>query len=399
MKIIYAHDNIYYEGKDGLYSAGQFSYSYWHVYLEAFGTLTVLGRKSPQKATKNMERSDGKGVSIKTFPNMNSLSGKLIHKKDIVKALEREMADADGVIIRAMSEIGWEVYKLARKHNLPIVHELSGCPWDNTWNHGSLSAKLYAPLRYLRARKVARTADQVLYVTRDFLPKRYPATGQTVIASNVRISKPSKAVLDVRLKRMKRVFEKQDIPLRFGLIGHLDHKLKGIDIAIEAFAEFLKTTQQDASLHILGPGAPTPYKELAQKLGISKHVFFDGTLKGGDPVLKWLDEIDVYLQPSYHEGLPRALIEAMSRGALALASTAGGIAELLPEDFLHKPGDKRKLARDMVAMTSSPLETLQNKATANFKTTQNYTNDILAPKRAKFWSDFAKRVKKYMKAS
>ena len=398
MKIIYAHDNIYYEGKDGLYSAGQFSYSYWKVYLEAFGSLHVLGRKGNKKATKNMERSDGKGVSIKTFPNMNSLSGQLRHKKDIVKALKREMTDADGVIIRAMIEIGWEVYKLARKCGIPITHELSGCPWDNTWNHGSLSAKLYAPLRYLRAKKVARTADQVLYVTRDFLPQRYPATGQTVITSNVRITKPAKAVLDKRLTRIKDVFETQNTPLRFGLIGHLDHKLKGIDIAIEAFAEFLKTTQQDASLHILGPGDPTPYKRLATQLGISKHVFFDGTLKGGDPVLAWLDKVDIYLQPSYHEGLPRALIEAMSRGALALASTAGGIAELLPADLLHTPGDKRKLARDMVAMTSSAQESLQKIATANFKTAQNYTDDILAPKRAQFWSDFAKRVTQNMKA-
>ena len=70
---------------------------------------------------------------------------------------------------------------------------------------------------------------------------------------------------------------------------------------------------------------------------------FNGVLPSGQPVLNWLDDIDIYVQPSFQEGLPRALVEAMSGGRPAFASTTGGIPELLPADCLHCPGDAARL--------------------------------------------------------
>lgn len=49
---------------------------------------------------------------------------------------------------------------------------------------------------------------------------------------------------------------------------------------------------------------------------------------------QWLDQLDLYIQPSFTEGLPRALIEAMSRGLPALASDVGGIPELLDAEYM-----------------------------------------------------------------
>jgi glycosyltransferase involved in cell wall biosynthesis len=51
-------------------------------------------------------------------------------------------------------------------------------------------------------------------------------------------------------------------------------------------------------------------------------------------VFDWLDAIDIYVQPSRQEGLPRALIEAMSRGLPAFGARTGGIPELIDEKFL-----------------------------------------------------------------
>ena len=227
MKILYCHDNVYYkDDQEHHFSAGQFGYDYWQPYLEAFGSLTVLGRGEslPTNADmRKMSRSDGQNVEIKTFSNINSPLALLEHRKHVASAIISEVNNSDGVIIRAMSEIGWIAFKEARRLGLPVAHELSGCPWDNTWNHGSLVGKLYAPVRYLRARKVAREADGVIYVTRDFLPNRYPAAGFTAIASNVRLEKPGPSVLENR----KNKIQNPASHLSIGLIGQLDHKLKG----------------------------------------------------------------------------------------------------------------------------------------------------------------------------
>ena len=390
MKIIYAHDNVYYYNTKGQhFSAGQFGYDYWQPYREAFGGMTVLGRGhelAPDMDTGRMVRSDGDDIRIKTFKDINSVGSLLKNSAEVKSDIIREVRQADGVIIRAMSEIGWIVFKEARRLGLPIAHELSGCPWDNTWNHGSLIGKFYAPIRYLRARQVAAKANGVIYVTRDFLPKRYPANGFTAVASNVRIQTPSNDVLEKRLEKIGHT----DKALKIGLIGQLDHKLKGIDIALKAIADF-KTINpsRTITLHLLGPGTPSKYAPLIKNLGLKNSVVFDGVLPSGEPVFDWLDDKDIYIQPSFHEGLPRALIEAMSRGCPCLASTAGGIAELLPQDFLHKPGNHAKLAKDMDKLAHMPVAELKEISKTNFKTSLRYTSEKLVPIRQKFWKTFA----------
>ena len=52
----------------------------------------------------------------------------------------------------------------------------------------------------------------------------------------------------------------------------------------------------------------------------------------------------VYIQPSRIEGLPRALIEAMSRGCACVGSSVGGIPELLNNQYIHEVNDYNSLA-------------------------------------------------------
>jgi hypothetical protein len=54
---------------------------------------------------------------------------------------------------------------------------------------------------------------------------------------------------------------------------------------------------------VIGAGDPRPWTVLAERLSLDGLVRFCGTLPTGRPVFEWLDEIDVYLQPSLQEGL------------------------------------------------------------------------------------------------
>ena len=49
-----------------------------------------------------------------------------------------------------------------------------------------------------------------------------------------------------------------------------------------------------------------------------------------------LDECDIYLQPSLQEGLPRSVIEAMSRGCACIGAATAGIPELLESEYVVK---------------------------------------------------------------
>lgn len=394
MKILYCHDNVYIKDSDNcFYSEGQFAYSYWDPYIKICDELIVVGRGRDAEVGEDvgaLNQSNGDKVSIKTLPNMNSPLG-LLKNKSAVEAEVIALVDSvDAIIVRTMSEIGWLAFKQAKKIGKPIAHEIAGCPWDNTWNHGSLLGKAYAPIRAKRMRYLAQNSDYVLYVSKDFLPKRYPAKGETAIASNVRIEKPLPSVLVRRIERIKSSHT-TDLPIEIGLIGHLDHKLKGIDIAIEALGYLNAQSDRKFKLKILGPGNAARYRHVTHAHDMQNHVQFDGVVESGEAVLKWLDHVDLYIQPSFHEGVPRATIEAMSRGCPAFGSNAGGIPELLPETYIHKAGDAKQLAEQI--LKSMLNDTLKIQAQDNFTKSMDYTQDILQPIRNEFWSSFAEFVK------
>ena len=52
-----------------------------------------------------------------------------------------------------------------------------------------------------------------------------------------------------------------------------------------------------------------------------------------DKVFEWLDTIDLYVQPSLTEGMPRAAIEAMSRGCPVVVSDVGGLKNLVDKNI------------------------------------------------------------------
>ena len=105
-------------------------------------------------------------------------------------------------------------------------------------------------------------------------------------------------------------------------------------------------------------------------------------------MLQWLDHIDVYLQPSFKEGLPRALVEAMSRGCPAIGSRCAGIPELLPQDCLIEPGEVGALSGQLLrAANDATWRAAQ--ALRNWTEAKTYSRAVLEAQRSAFWKTFA----------
>lgn len=395
MRILYCHDNIYQQCPDGtIYSPGQFPYQYWTPYLKSFQHLSVTGRGIDlSQDKKKMNVSSGPRVSFLLFPNINTLLGRFKFGNSTNKRLKQAVADSDGVIIRAVSDIGWLAYKHAKKMGKPIAMEMAACAWDSTWNHGSPYAKIYAPIRYMRDRIITKNADYVMYVSKYFLQERYPTNAITENASNVRIDKPSELLINKRLHAIKKREEEEPKPQIIGLIGNLNNKIKGVADTIKALALVEAEKPGSFIFRHLGPGNAEPYIKLAHELQIGHLAHFDGMIKSGSDVLEWLDGIDLYLQPSYQEGVPRATIEAMSRGCPVIASHAGGIPELIDKKWLMKPGDIDHLASLIIMMMDSPKSQIEAISANHLKSTE-YTNEHLAPRRRNFWQEFGEFCKK-----
>ncbi len=389
MRVLYCHDNIYQQCPDGVvYSPGQFPYQYWAKFLKHFDHLTITGRGVPVSESINkLNISSGANVSFVLFPNINTLWGRIKYAHSANKRLKEVVAESDAVIIRAVSDIGWLAYRHAKKINKPIAMEMAACAWDSTWNHGNRLGKIYAPIRYIRDRIITKNADYVIYVSQNFLQDRYPTNGQTGSASNVRIMANDDTILNARLARLQQAEEESAKPHVIGLIGNLDNRIKGVKDTLNALYKVEQQKPGSFRFKHLGPGNPAPYIEQAKKLGLSEIVQFDGMIQSGEAVLDWLKEIDLYLQPSYQEGVPRATIEAMSMACPVIASRAGGIPELINDDWLIKPGDVHHLSNLIIKMIDTPQDRLEA-AMQNFEKSYEYTNEFLRPRRKVFWAAF-----------
>lgn len=388
--VIFCHDTYYCRhSNQEIYAFGAFPYKLWvERFLPHFDQVKIIGRDKGacDSDVSMLDCSSGPNVTHILLPNINAPLKRLLQGRRLYKEIYRQVSEVDGVIIRGPVEFGMMAARAARAQKKPYAVEMSGCAFDHTWFHGSIIGHLYAPIKYLRARHMVARADQVIYVTQRFLQKRYPANGRIEFASNVEITAPEEAVLTQRLARINA----KPSTLKIGLIGNYGNALKGLDIAINVLGR-LKDEGYKFDLHVLGSGDPQRWHEAMKQQGLEEHIHFDGTLPGGDQVMTWLDGLDLYIQPSRHEGLPRAVIEAMSRGLPCLISNAGGADELLDPYCIHKKGSADQLYYQLKGIWSD-WSWQAEQAENNFLRAKDYTAEVLKPKREAFWQQFLSKL-------
>jgi len=397
MKLLFCHDKSYATAKDGqVLSYSSFPYAFWESrFLPHFEKLVVIGRKKNLMAGENgaLDISSGRNVSHVLLPNMDAPSKKILQYKRIYKKIYEQVSQVDAVVIRGPVELGVMAAHAARKLGKPYAVELSGCAYDRANKDQTLFGRYYAPVKFSRIKDMVLNANAVIYTTENFLQSRYPTNGIAQYVSNVEIDSVPEYILTQRLERI----QKQEEPIKFGLIGNFQGGFRGLNESLEALSLYKQYRQinqnlPDFNLKILGQSDNHSVQEKLKELDLAAHVEFCGILPRGGSVSEWLDGIDVYLNAGHYEGLPRTLIEAMSRGCPALSSDAGGAGELLDNDFIHPYGDVQVLAGQIIGLLSG--ENCAQQAKRNFKKARLFSRDILAAQRYKFWEDFACLVQK-----
>jgi glycosyltransferase involved in cell wall biosynthesis len=111
-----------------------------------------------------------------------------------------------------------------------------------------------------------------------------------------------------------------------GHIGVLNDSHKGQSVLLRAFRH-LVARYPDARLVLIGSG---PDRELFEReSGGDPRIIFAGQQADPGP---WLAAMDVFAFPSREEGLGSSVLDAMLAGIPVVASSVGGLPELLGED-------------------------------------------------------------------
>ena len=89
-------------------------------------------------------------------------------------------------------------------------------------------------------------------------------------------------------------------------VGKMDFR-KQLGLALRTMAE---THNNRIVLHIVGDGDATPYKVMAETLGIARQCFWHGAVSH-DEVQRIMQQTDVFLMTSVAEGTPHVVLEAI----------------------------------------------------------------------------------------
>lgn len=115
--------------------------------------------------------------------------------------------------------------------------------------------------------------------------------------------------------------------LKVGFVGRLE-PVKNPLVLVEMLAS-LKQQGTEVELEFLGDGSlKQEIKNLAVKLGVSNQITLHGFK---DKPENYIVNCDLYVQPSISEGFGIALVEAMGLGVPVIASSVGGVPEIIED--------------------------------------------------------------------
>lgn len=308
-------------------------------FAQCFDDVVIVARSFP--ATEAVGESVvGERVSFVDLGANRGASGLAKSVPRLLVRLYREISAASIVLIRFPGNIASLALLLCLISGKRFSVEVVADPAD----YFSASASKH-PLRSIAGfvhrwstRFAARLAVTVRYVTRDYLQIRYPSRSPDKMFgfSDVYLHDALFQTSGVRTAA-------PDGHLRIINTAMMHNHSKGHRVLLEAMAE-LRRRAVDCSLTLIGDGAlRSEFEAQAAKLGVSDNVRFLGLIDA-DSVAAHVAQHDLFVLPSYQEGMPRAMLEAMAAGTPVIASDVGGISEVLNETSMVPAGDVIALA-------------------------------------------------------
>jgi glycosyltransferase involved in cell wall biosynthesis len=357
----------------------QCAWPFWQRYLDVFDHVRCVARVREVVSLKGeWHRADGPGVSFSALPHYVGPAQFLRQLWRLRAAVDRSLRVGDAVVLRVPGNVAGLAYTRLESLDYPFGVEVVGDPYD-VLAPGSVHHPLRAFFRWHITRQLKRhcaRACAASYVTARALQRRYPSTAFTISASSIDLG-------DDAFAAAPRVFAPGARPSQLLFVGSLQHYHKAPDLLIRADAQCVNAGH-DLALTLVGDGKRRRDLEvLAAQLGCRERVVFVGQLPSS-AVGAQLDRADIFVLPSRHEGLPRAMIEAMARGLPCIGSDVAGIPELLPAGAIVPSGDLQALANKIRQVAADPVWMTEMSA-RNLDEARMYRATVLQQRRVGFY--------------
>lgn len=385
MNLLYVSKYQFKKCDDKTYALPAYDDLFWSKYLDTFDRVDVLAEdiKKYLNVGALAEITDTR-ISVEILPP-NTSPEDFINDRKIKKHLEEKIKAAEAILIKPSCRKGMMAIKIAEKYNKPYMIELTGDLSLTLRNHPNILKRIYNPFLHKQILRAIKNCKYGLYVTKEHLQKVYPIAGKQCGCTDTVLPYVFEEALYKRIEKIDNMTENCDIHI--GMVASYHDKRKGLDTAIKTLS-LLK--DRNVFLHVLGIGTEHDRKKwlsFAKRHGVYSMLKFDPPLAGVENVLKWYDGMDLCILPSRSEGLPRCIVESISRACPNITSNVCGMPELVSENWVHNPSDYKKLAQLIVELINNK-ELMKTVAKESFNRSKDYQFDVLKTKRSPFLAEF-----------
>lgn len=167
-------------------------------------------------------------------------------------------------------------------------------------------------------------------------------------------------------------------PPVFLFLGLLNEE-KGFYDLLDA-CERLVSEGLDFKLVVGGEGDKARVDAAIAEKKLAKVVELRGWITGAEKE-QAIRNADVLVLPSYSEGMPMVIIEALQAGCAVIGSDVGAIPDMLGKEivgYVVKPGDVEGLAQSMATLIKNP-DTLRRFRSDAVAVGRQYTADVVLP--------------------
>lgn len=164
--------------------------------------------------------------------------------------------------------------------------------------------------------------------------------------------------------------------ISLGMVG----ERKGSYDLINAFAKVLKVYPA-ATLTLAGNGDVERAQMLINTLGLQNRVVLTGWIDAGARE-ELLTRATIYTLPSYNEGLPVSVLEAMASSLPIITTPVGGLPDLIENGvngMLVAPGNVDELAAALISLICDPQLSAKLAKAGHTTVTQKYSQAAIMP--------------------
>lgn len=335
-KISFIMDGNFNEHEGEIYSPHMHHKAFAGRFSPHFGEVEILGRAFPKKVPVGAPVTAEK-IYFKKIPHYRGLIGLARRIPSIIKILNENIKKSDILILRFPGNISSLALLIAKINGKKFSVEVVAEPRD----YYSKKASTH-PLRWLArafhantTRIAAQMGVTVRYVTNGYLQSAYPAKSSYIFGFS-----------DVYLPRIELEHytnKKTGTAIKIVNVAMMHNQSKGHIQLLHAL-KMLHEENTDFECTLIGDGAlKDALERLSEELGISHRVNFAGLVSPSETLWREISKFDLFILPSFQEGLPRALLEAMAIGLPCIASNVGGIPELLPSHATFQAGSSQEI--------------------------------------------------------